>query len=179
MVPDPISAQGGNVPAGADVLDPESVVVCHISTTPGAGNVTLWHSSELDEDLIAQGKLQLSPDQPAVIGRSQGTVPYLDPSYRPTRLVPGTGQDIMRSADGRDGRHVSRAHFMLRAAGRSVLLVNGVPRPDGGLRPPLCGTWLMLPERRPMGDCEEYLVESGTTAMIALPNGVLVQLSPE
>ncbi len=181
MFPDPINTDFGEFVAGVEVLDPGSFVVCHISTTTGAGGVTLWHSSEIEVDSSAHCKLQLSPDRPAIIGRPCGgaAVPYLDPTYRATRLVPGTGQDIMQS-DGHGGdRCVSRAHFMLRAGGRGVLLVNGVPQLGGGLRAPLCGTRLMAPEQRPMSAGEEFLVESGATAVIGLPNGVRVQISPQ
>ena len=73
--------------------------------------------------------------------------------------------------------YVSRGHFMLRAAGRGVLLVNGVPQRGGGLRAPLNGTRLVVPEQRPMSVGEEYLIESGATAVVVLPNGTEVEIN--
>jgi hypothetical protein len=143
-------------------------------------SVTLWHGLDLEADTSPEHKLQLSPDRPAIIGRSEGhAVHYLDPSYRPTRRIPGTGQNIMHSGGGGSDLFVSRGHFMLRAIGRGVLLVNGVPRPGGGLRPPRNGTWLIVPEQRPMSDGEEYLIESGATVAVGLPNGSVVRISVE
>ena len=43
-------------------------------------------------------------------------MPYLDPSYIPTHIVPETGKCILAGrADGSD-LYVSRGHFLLRAA---------------------------------------------------------------
>jgi hypothetical protein len=66
-----------------------------------------------------------------------------------------------------------------RAAGRGVLLVNGVPRPGGGLRAPLNGTRLVVSEQRPMSAGEEYLIESGATAVVVLSNGSEVHIGAE
>ena len=163
----------------AELPESEFFANCSVSVHPGSG-LTLWHGSELDVDTSPQCKLRLSPDRPAIIGRFEGKeVHYLDPSYRATRLVPGTGQNIMRWDGHGIDQCVSRAHFMLRAASRGVLIVNGVPQPGGGLRTPRNGTELILPERRAMNAGEEYLVESGVTAVIGLPNGSRVQISAE
>ena len=176
---DSIDAPSGEFIAHALVLNTAIFATCSLTVARGAG-VTLWHGADVAADTSQHCQLRLAPDRPAIIGRSNGyKVPYLDPSYQATQLVPGTGQNIMREdGHGRDGG-VSRAHFMLRAASRGVLLVNGVPRPGGGLRTPLNGTRLLVPEQRWMTAGEEYLVESGATAMIGLPNGSSVQISAE
>jgi hypothetical protein len=60
---------------------------------------------------------------------------------------------------------------MLRYHQRGIELVNGVPHREGGIRPPLNGTWLLEPVRRFMEKGESYLIEKGTSAKICLPNG--------
>lgn len=180
MSSDSVDARPDDLIGSAEVPDAGTFAVCCLTVSRGHC-VTLWHGDGLVQtDESPQCKLRLSPDQPAVIGRFEGhQVFYLDPSYRPTRLVPGTGQDIMQSeGHGRD-RCVSRAHFMLRAIGRGILLVNGVPRPGGGFRAPLNGTFMKVPERRRMIDGEEYPIDSGATAVIVLPNGTEVQIRAE
>ena len=134
--------------------------------------LTVWSSVHLGRDGRPRYELRLTPDRPVVVGRGNGHTPhYLDPVYRPTRIVPGTGQDILHSGgQGRD-RYVSRGHFMLRAIGGGILFVNGVPRRGGGLRPPLNGTWMVAPDRRALEPGEEYLILSGTCLIIVLPNG--------
>ena len=152
---------------------------CRLGVARGSG-VTLWHDTGVASDTDPECQVQIAPDRPAIIGRSEGRpIYYLDPSYTPTRLVPGTGQNIMHSGGGGSDLFVSRGHFMLRAAARGVLLVNGVPRRGGGLRPPRNGTLLLRPERRPMNDGEEYLIESGVTAVVGLPNGAVVRICAE
>ena len=43
-------------------------------------------------------ELRRAPHRPAVVGRAEGRCPeYLDPSYRPTTLVPGTAQSVLLS----------------------------------------------------------------------------------
>ena len=105
---------------------------------------------------------------------SDGTMvmcpPYLDPAYRPTRIVPGTGQAVLHSGGYGTDIRVSRAHFMLLGASRGILFVNGVPRRGGGIRPPLNGTRLVAPEGRALSPGEEYLIESGTAMVVRLPN---------
>jgi hypothetical protein len=81
----------------------------------------------------------------------------------------GAGSDV----------YVSRAHFMLRAARRGVTLVNGVPQRGGGLRPPLNGTWLLAPTFRKLDPGEEFLIESGASVRIRLPNGTELQIDAD
>jgi hypothetical protein len=130
MPSSPVDAHSGNSNKSPELPDAGPISPCGIAVASGSG-VTLWHGLDLEADTSPQRKLQLSPDRPAIVGRSEGhhEIPYLDPSYRATRLVPGTGQNIMRSGGDGSDLFVSRGHFMLRAAGSGVLLVNGVPRP--------------------------------------------------
>jgi hypothetical protein len=122
-------------------------------------------------------QLQIHPDRPVIVGRQQGgETPYLDPFYQPTPILPESGRTILRRSGGGEDRYVSRAHFMLRSHARGVVLVNGVPRRDGGTRAPLNGTWLLTPVRRLLGEGEEYLIEKGAAIRIWLPNEVTVQI---
>lgn len=52
-----------------------------------------------------------------------------------------------------------------------MVLVNGVPRRGGGIRPPLNGTVMLSPDYRWMRAGEEFVIEPGTLARIRLPNG--------
>lgn len=122
--------------------------------------------------------LGLAPGRLVVIGRSSGrhAVPYLDPAYRATQIVPGSEQPVLLN-DPADNS-VSRAHFTLcGAAGGAVMLTNGVPSAGGGTRPPTNGTWLLSPVRRSLEPGEEVRLEPGTTAVIWLPNGCTLQLA--
>jgi hypothetical protein len=122
-------------------------------------------------------ELRLQPDRPAVIGRQEGgRIEYLDPAYQPTQVVPETGQCVVRSVSAGPDRYVSRGHFTLHANAGGILLVNGVPRPGGGVRPPLNGTWLMNPVRRALTPGEEYLIARGAAVVIRLPNEALVRI---
>ncbi len=114
-----------------------------------SGNpLTAWSPLPLSERNRTEYELPLMPDSPVVVGRSNGSSPpYLEPAYRPTRIVPGTGQAVLHSGgQGRD-LYVSRAHFMLQAVPGGVLFVNGVPRRGGGIRSPIRGTRLVAPTR--------------------------------
>ncbi|MBS0264205.1 MAG: hypothetical protein JSS02_19870 [Planctomycetes bacterium] len=125
-------------------------------------------------------RLKLSPDRPVIVGRSDNhAVSYLDPAFRPTTIVPGSGQEVLTHRNLVADNCVSRAHFMLRSHVRGIWLVNGVPRPEGGLRPPRNGTRLIHPENRAMQDGEEYLVESGVTVLILLPNEVAIAITAD
>ncbi len=95
------------------------------------GAVTLWCGLP-EEGTSPVRQIRLAPDQPAVVGRSEGN-----------------------------------------------LLVIGVPRTDGGIRPPRNRTRLHYPEPRPLNPGEEYLIESGATAVIVLPNDSEEQISAE
>src|SRR5262249_5525452 len=129
-------------------------------------------------DAGAETQVLLHADRPVVVGRQRGGwVPYLDPSYVPTQVVPGSGQSVLTLAgDGQDD-YVSRGHFLLRAAPGGVVLLNGVPRRGAGVRQRLKGTRLLEPEDRRLGEAEEYPILTGQSARIELPNGaqVLIQ----
>jgi hypothetical protein len=143
-------------------------------------NITLWMAGNPNQETRKNLQLQIAPDQPVIIGRAEGGgVPYLDPAYRSTTLVPGTGETILRGhGDSRDN-YVSRAHFMLRAIAGGILLVNGVPKVGGGIRPPRNGTSLTYPSYRTMLPEEEYTIESGAGVIIVLPNGTNVRIKAD
>ena len=179
MSSESIGGQPEGLIAGAEDPHAPRSAVCRLKVS-GDTCVTLWHGVDCEAGTTPECKLQLSPERPAIIGRAEGhQVHYLDPAFRPTRLVPGTGQNIMQSAGHGSDLYVSRGHFMLRAACHGVLLVNGVPRPGGGLRAPRNGTRMVVPERRDMTAGEEYRIDSGAMAVIVLPNGAEVQISAE
>src|SRR5205807_2293126 len=124
--------------------------------------ITLWSGATTAAETAAQTTLQIERNHHVVIGRQEGgEIEYLDPRCRPTRMVPVTGQPVLKQHES--DLWVSRGHFMLRAASRGLLLVNGVPRRGGGLRPPLNGTRMLSPHHRDMEPREEFLIESGTT----------------
>jgi hypothetical protein len=124
--------------------------------------------------------LQLQPDQSVVIGRQEGgQIEYLDPRYHPTQLLPNSTRRVVTSFSRGSDRFVSRGHFMLRGSVQGILFVNGVPRQDGGIRPPLNGTTMLAPANRLMGQGEEYLIERGTALKIRLPNGTVILLGTE
>jgi hypothetical protein len=133
--------------------------------------LTAWSSLDLTARSQTEYAIRLMPDSPVVVGRYHGVVPpYLDPAYRPTSIVPGSGQPVLHSGGYGTDIRVSRAHFMLLGVTRGIVFVNGVPRPGGGLRPPLNGTRLVAPEWRALSPGEEYLIESGTAMVVRLPN---------
>ena len=74
---------------------------------------------------------------------------------------------------------MSRGHFMIKASPAGVVLVNGVPRREGGVRPPLNGTWLVAPEQRKMEEGEEVLILRGTSVKIWLPNESVILISAD
>jgi hypothetical protein len=139
--------------------------------------LTTWSSLAVTARSRTEYALRLMPDSPVVVGRQHGRVPpYLDPAYRPTKIVPGTGQAVLHSEGYGTDIRVSRAHFMLRGVSRGILFVNGVPRPGGGIRPPLNGTRLVAPEGRGLSPGEEYLIEPGTAMVVRLPNGTELRI---
>ncbi len=141
------------------------------------GEVTVWSTIFPGRDGRPEYDLRLIPDRPVVVGRSEGEPPeYLDPAYRPTRIVPGTGQGVLHSSGTRSDLYVSRAHFMLRAIASGILFVNGVPRRGGGTRPPVNGTHLVVPDDRDLDPGEEYLIASGTRIIVLLPNGSTLRI---
>lgn len=143
----------------------------------GAADLGCWSAPDTAVQFESKVLLNLSPERPAVIGRSNGPrPPYLEPSYCPTRIVPGTDQSVVPSGSEYRNEFVSRAHFMLRANAQGIMLTNGVPRLGGGIRPPMNGTWIEAPERRCMEPGEDYLIEHGAAVAIHLPNCVVVRI---
>ncbi|MFO0965390.1 MAG: hypothetical protein U0793_07365 [Gemmataceae bacterium] len=146
--------------------------VCLLS---GSG-ITLWSSLTGGTETMREAQLRLEPDAPVILGRAEGwDVPYLDPTYRATAIVPSSGQRVLNGS-ALDGT-VSRAHLTLRRAAGGILLVNGVPRRGGGVRPPLNGTVLLAPAPRPLGPGEEYLIASGAAVVLRLPNSAEIQIA--
>ena len=139
--------------------------------------LTAWSSLGLTARSQTEYAIRLMPGSPVVVGRQEGSLPpYLDPAYRPTRIVPGTGQAVLHSGGYGTDNCVSRAHFMLLGVTRGILFVNGVPRRGGGIRPPLNGTRLVAPQGRVLSPGEEYLIESGTAMVVGLPNGTELRI---
>jgi len=68
---------------------------------------------------------------------------------------------------------------MLRGSINGILLLNGVPRRGGGIRPPKNGTVMLEPDHRAMDDGEEFLIERGAVAKFRLPNGTVILLRAE
>jgi hypothetical protein len=154
----------------------DTVGLSHVSLSFTGGSVTLWSDAGMTPvEREEATQVALQEGRPVVVGRQQGgEVPYLDPSYVPTQVVPVTGQSVLTRAGTGPDLTVSRGHFLLRADREGVVLLNGVPRRGGGVRPPLNGTWLLQPEHRRLDDAEEYLIRSGHAATIRLPNGTQV-----
>jgi hypothetical protein len=156
--------------------DGHSSAVCGLSILSGTA-VTAWSATETAPETGHQLKLQIEPDRPLIIGRAEGgQVPYLDPAYRPTTILPGTGQTVLQHGGKGTDLVVSRGHFMIRAAAGGLLLVNGVPKRGGGIRPPMNGTWLLAPVRRTLEPGEPYLIENGSAIEVRLPNGSHLQI---
>jgi hypothetical protein len=155
--------------------------LCTLSSAGGTA-LTLWSlpSSRLTPDANIQVLLKLAPDAPIVIGRANGgNIEYLDPSYVPSPIMPGTGTTILQHGGAQIDLAVSRGHFMLRAHPLGVLLVNGVPKRGGGIRPPRNWTELLWPQRRLLQPAEEYVIERGQSATISLPNSTRVTLKAD
>ncbi len=165
---------GGGSRCHVALLDGPSVTFW---TCPGTsiGDATLVHEVP---GSVAELALCLAPERLIVVGRSTGRspVPYLDPAYSPTPILPDSGQSVLRGGDPTDN-WVSRAHFTLRGApGGGIVFTNGVPRIGGGLRPPLNGTKLVAPAVRWLDPGEEVLIGLGETVAIRLPNRCVLQL---
>lgn len=141
----------------------------------GLGSLTLVHSLPTEETDIGP-QLEIEPGRPAVIGRANdpAQVPYLAEGYSATQMVPGSEETVIGYGD-RDN-FVSRGHFMLQAAAGGVVLVNGVPKLGGGIRPPRNWTRLIAPEDRLMEPGEEYFIGRGFAVKISLPNGAQVAI---
>ena len=66
--------------------------VCLLS---GSG-ITLWSSLTGGTETMREAQLRLEPDAPVILGRAEGwDVPYLDPTYRATAIVPSSGQRVL------------------------------------------------------------------------------------
>jgi hypothetical protein len=162
--------------------DPDaSISFGSMETCSGDTGLSLWGGfGSTSADTASKVKLQLEPDRPVVIGRwDNGLPPYLDPSYRSTTIMPGTGQAVVRSATDKTDMCVSRAHFMLRGNSAGIVLTNGVPSAGGGIRPPTNGTWIVQPCCRLMGPAEEYQIENGAAVSLCLPNQTVVRICAE
>jgi hypothetical protein len=122
--------------------------------------------------------LVLAHGEQILIGRQEGgETEYLDPRYQPTQQMPGTQQRIViNPRDGKDTA-VSRGHFTLLGSPFGILFINGVPRRGGGIRPPVNGTILLIPEMRFLGKGEEYLIMHGMSIRIRLPNNFEVEIA--
>jgi hypothetical protein len=156
--------------------DPGPISSAGLRVTPGS-SLTLWSVSDPAHATDVEFQVRISPDRPVIVGRAEGhAVPYLDPAYRATRVVPGTGQCVLQQDGHGSDICVSRGHFMLRAHPGGVVFVNGVPHRAGGIRPPLNGTWLLAPARRQLDPEEAYLIEHGHTAVFYLPNGTEIRI---
>src|SRR5262245_14848387 len=131
----------------------------------------------MDVDTAPESRLRLSEDRPVVVGRAEGyRVPYLNPRYRATTKMPGTGNSILHSQGHGNDICVSRGHFMLRSSPGGIAFVNGVPKVGGGIRPPVNGTRLLEPTQRELQPGEEYLIDHGQAIRLELPNGTVIQI---
>src|SRR5579885_2862469 len=69
----------------------DSVSLSHVSISFTGGGVTVWSDPGTTRtgQTAAETLLALRPERPVVIGRQQGgEVPYLDPHYVPTHVLP-------------------------------------------------------------------------------------------
>jgi hypothetical protein len=162
--------------------------VSHCDIVLLAGNsVTLWAPPQTEvaprttvdagPETVAELALGLAPGRLVVVGRATPDcpVPYLDPAYRATPMLPDTQQSVLRGNDPADN-YVSRAHFTVRCEAGGVVFTNGVPRAGGGIRPPKNGTKLMAPTVRYLAPGEEVLIPFGEAIAIRLPNFCVLQL---
>jgi hypothetical protein len=125
-------------------------------------------------------QLGLHPGRLIVIGRSNGhRVPYLDPAYQATTIVPESGQSVLLGVNPECDTYVSRAHFTLRASAGGIIFTNGVPRNGGGIRPPTNWTDLLAPIYRRLAPCEEVPIECGNAILIRLPNRCVIRLGAQ
>jgi hypothetical protein len=139
----------------------------------------MW-ATDVGRSTDVEFQVKVSPHRPVVIGRSDGyDVPYLDPAYKATQIVPGTGQSVMRQGGHESDTWVSRGHFMLRADPAGIVFVNGVPHREGGIRPPLNGTWMLAPTHRKLDPEENLLIEHGQGATFRLPNAAEVRIDAQ
>jgi hypothetical protein len=143
--------------------------------------LNLWSiATAIEGSTEGELRLQLQPDQAVVIGRQEGgQIEYLDPRFHPTPMLPNTSRRVATLFCRETEKCVSRGHFMLKGSLHGILLVNGVPRRGGGIRPPLNGTLMLEPQWCLMKQGEEYMIERGATAKIRLPNGTVILVRAE
>ncbi len=149
-----------------------------ISIQGGTG-VCLWVPDKMLVPVKAldSAVLQLPSDKPVVIGRQQeGTLDYLDPAYRPMSLTPDASSSSVLTFTADKNNSVSRGHLLLKRTAAGIVLVNGVPQPKGGIRPPTNGTFLLEPENRWMEKGEEYLLRGAVK--VQLPSGAVITICP-
>ena len=166
-------------PRPAPLAPEECEGLSQASLSFDGGGLTVWSDAGVAHarETLADLRLVLQPDRPVAIGRQQGgEVPYLDPRYTPTPVLPSGRSVLTGLGEGRD-IYVSRGHFVLRGSPAGLILVNGVPHREGGIRPPMNGTVLLEPEHRPLGPGEEYAIPHGQSATIRLPNGTRVLIN--
>jgi hypothetical protein len=160
---------------------------CHVALLSGS-SVSFWTCPQTDvavrtavhgvPNSFTELALCLAPERLVVVGRAtpEHTVPYLDPAYRATTMLPDSGQSVLHGNDPTDN-WVSRAHFTLRGAvDGAVVFTNGVPQLGGGVRPPTNSTWLVAPAVRLLDPGEEVLIGCGEAVSIRLPNRCVLQL---
>lgn len=147
----------------------------------GGPSVTLWSlAGRTEEDPLATMRFQLQPEECAVIGRAEGgDVPYLDPRFTSTQIVPSTGQSVLTQGGKGTDTSVSRGHFTLRGVGYGIVLINGVPRRGGGIRTPINGTVMLAPQHRWMTPEEEFWIKPGNDVRIQLPNSTVIAIRAE
>lgn len=168
-------------PVELPALDTDPASYCTIHSDSGVG-VTVWSlpTSRLSSKVGLQCQLKLSPEAPVIIGRADGgEIEYLDPRYIPSPIMPGSGKTILKRNGAKEDVYVSRGHFMLRGHAHGVLLVNGVPRRGGGIRPPKNWTQLLAPENRILLPAEELVIERGAPVSIQLPNGTQLTIEAQ
>lgn len=161
---------------------------CHVALLDGPPSVTFWACPGTSvtgltmihevPGSLSEVALCLAPEKLLVVGRatSECPVPYLDPAYAPTPMLPDSNQSILRGHNESDN-WVSRAHFTLRgASGGGIVFMNGVPKLGGGMRPPLNGTKLVAPHKRWLEPGEEVFIGLGEAVAVRLPNRCVLQL---
>ena len=165
-------------PARPDV---DGAVSCGSLIVESGEPVTLWSGDATTwKETDARAALRIPERQHVVIGRQHdGPIEYLHPNFQPTHLLPQTGQSVPNRDGDEPATWVSRGHFMLRAWHVGLVLVNGVPRPGGFIRPPLNGTLMLRPDYRAMHPREEFLIEPRALARIRLPNGTVISIQAD
>ena len=155
----------------------ESPSSCTFSALSG-DSIFIWTTSGESETSTCDLTVSLEPGRPIIIGRAHNhEVEYLDPVYRPTAILPTSGQCVLHATSREQNSYLSRGHFMLKDRHRGIVFVNGVPGRNGSIRPPTNGTRMIDPDHRSMAPAEEYFIESGKAIVIELPNGSSVRIS--